>query len=59
MEGIKIEFYQNQGNWLYRLELVGVFESTSNPFTSLRAAFNSMIQVVDEDVISLYDPPNT
>jgi len=59
MEGIKIEFFRDGGNWLYRLELVGVFESTSPQFTSLRAAFNSMVQVVDEDVISLYDPPNS
>lgn len=59
MERINIQFYQDQGNWLYRLELVGVFESTSSPFTSLRAAFNSMVQVVDEDVTSLYDPLNT
>jgi len=59
MEGIKIEFYQDQNNWLYRIELVGVFESTSNPFTSLREAFNSMTQVLDEDIIRLYDSPNT
>jgi len=56
---IKIEFYQDQENWLYRLELVGVFESTSNPFTSLREAFNSMTQVLDEDIIRLYDSPNS
>ncbi len=59
MERIKIEFYQDQGNWLYRVELVGIFESTSSPFTSLRAAFNSMVRVVDEDVIRLYDSPNS
>jgi len=56
---IKIEFYQDQNNWLYRIELVGIFESTSSPFTSLRAAFDSMTQVLDEDVIRLYDSPNS